>query len=246
MKEKVIVVMPAYNAEKTLEKTVREIPKNSVDEIILVDDGSIDNTVAIARSLGILVVVHPQNKGYGGNQKTCYNLALEKKSDYVVMLHPDYQYDARVIPVIIDLLKIGTCDVILGNRIRSRKEAIKCGMPFYKYLSNRFLTIIENLATGQNLGEWHSGIRAYKRKVLETIPYEKNSDDFVFDTQFLLQSVYFNFKIGDIPISVRYFKEASSINFIRSTVYGLQSILYLMQFILQSLKIWKFQWFLKK
>jgi glycosyltransferase involved in cell wall biosynthesis len=246
MKEKIIVVMPAYNAEKTLEKTIKEIPENIVDEIILVDDKSTDNTVKVALSLGLSVITHNKNKGYGGNQKTCYNLALEKGADYIVMLHPDYQYDARIIPSALDFLKLKICDVILGNRIRTRKETIQCGMPLYKYFSNRFLTILENFITGQNLGEWHSGFRIYTKNVLQTIPYEKNSDDFVFDTQVLLQAIYFNFKIGDVPIPVRYFEEASSINFLRSTIYGLRSVLCLIQFVLQSLKICKFQWFLKK
>ncbi|MBN1445635.1 MAG: glycosyltransferase family 2 protein [Candidatus Omnitrophica bacterium] len=222
--KKTVVVMPAYNAEKTLEKTVGEIPAGVVDEIILVDDSSKDRTVDVAKSLGLTVYNHEKNKGYGGNQKTCYKLALESGADYIIMVHPDYQYDARIIPHAIGFLELGICDVVLGNRIRTRKEALNCGMPLYKYIANRFLTVVENLVTGQNLGEWHSGFRAYGRQVLETIPYEKNSDDFVFDTEFLAQAVAFGFKIGDIPIPVRYFREASSINFFRSVRYGITSL----------------------
>jgi len=231
LKKKVVVVMPAYNAEKTLEKTVNEIPAGVVDEIILVDDRSRDSTVDTAKRLGLRVYNHEKNKGYGGNQKTCYKLARESGADYIIMVHPDYQYDARVIPHAIGFLQLGICDVILGNRIRTRREALNCGMPFYKYLANRFLTVIENFITGQNLGEWHSGFRVYSRKVLETIPYEKNSDDFVFDTEFLVQAVALGFKIGDVPIPVRYFGEASSINFFRSVRYGIASLLVLVKYI---------------
>ena len=236
-KEKVIVVMPAYNAALTLKKTIDDIPAGSVDEIILVDDASNDNTVEIARRLGLTVFIHPKNLGYGANQKTCYRLALRKGADYVVMIHPDYQYDSRLLPSAIEILKLGVSDIILGNRIRTRKECLAFGMPLYKYLANRFLTIIENMALGQNLGEFHSGFRAYRRDVLETIPFDHNSDDFVFDAQFLIQAVYFGFTIGDIPIPVRYFKEASSINLWHSVNYGLQSILTVIIFYLQRMKL---------
>lgn len=240
MGEKVIVVLPAYNAEKTLQKTLQEIPGDVVDEIVLVDDGSKDRTVEIARSLGLTVVCHKENKGYGANQKTCYKLALEKKADYVVMLHPDYQYDARIIPHSLGFLKLGICDIVLGNRIRTRKEALAGGMPFYKYLSNRFLTIAENLVTGQNLGEWHSGFRVYRRQVLETIPFDRNSDDFVFDTEFLVQAVYFGFKLGDVPVPARYFREASSINFSRSVTYGLATLGCLLKYLCHTTGVRKF------
>ena len=226
--------MPAYNAEKTLEKTVGEIPEGAVDEVILVDDSSMDRTVELARKLGLTVVEHPRNRGYGGNQKTCYRMALERGADFIVMVHPDYQYDARVIPSAVRLLELGVCDVILGNRIRTRREALSSGMPLYKYIANRFLTVVENLVTGQNLGEWHSGFRAYRREVLERIPYEENSDDFVFDTEFLVQSVFLGLKIGDIPIPVRYFREASSINFFRSSRYGIASLAVLAKYIIAS------------
>ena len=226
---KVIAVLPAYNAEKTLERTVKDIPAGSVDEIVLVDDASRDGTVAAARALGLDPIVHPANKGYGGNQKTCYAEALRRGADIVVMIHPDYQYDARLIPYLTGLIKDGICDVVLGNRIRTRREALAGGMPAYKYFSNRVLTIIENWWLGQNLGEWHSGLRAYSRKVLETLPWEKNSDDFVFDTQFLVQAAVLGFRIGDIPAPARYFPEASSINFRRSVVYGLTTLRVLAQ-----------------
>jgi len=219
-----IVVMPAYNAESTLENTLAELPDGSVDEIILVDDCSQDGTVALARRLGLTVVEHEQNLGYGGNQKSCYKLALERGADVVVMLHPDLQYDAKVVPVMIDLLSNNHCDVLLGNRIRTRHEALGGGMPVYKYIANRALTAFENIWLGQNLGEFHSGLRAYTREVLTTIPWERNSDDFVFDTQFLVQAVHFGFRLGDVPVPVRYMKEASSINFVRSATYGTMTL----------------------
>jgi len=224
-KFKTVVVMPAYNAAKTIEKTVQDIPREFVDDIILVDDCSKDRTVEIARNLGLKVIVHEKNTGYGGNQKTCYTEALKNDADIIIMLHPDYQYDARVIPSLVSFIKDGICDVMLGNRIRTRKEAISGGMPLYKYFANRFLTIFENLILGQNLGEWHSGLRAYSKKVLQTIPWRNNSDDFVFDQQFLIQCAYFGFRIGDIPVPAKYFEEASSINFIRSIKYGIETLL---------------------
>ncbi len=222
--KRVIAVMPAYNAEKTLAATVGDFPAGSVDEIILVDDGSKDRTVEVAREMGMTVIVHPKNRGYGGNQKTCYREALDRGADIVVMIHPDYQYDSRVIPHAVGFLELGICDMVLGSRIRSRAEALNGGMPVYKYLFNRMLTMIENVALGQNLGDFHSGFRVYRREVLETIPFEKNSDDFVFDTQFLAQAVRFGFRLGDIPVPVRYFDEASSINFRRSMRYGIHTL----------------------
>lgn len=221
---RVVAVMPAYNAAATLELTLADIPPGSVDEILLVDDASTDDTVAIAKRLGLTVIEHPENRGYGGNQKTCYRYALNAGADVVVMIHPDYQYDSRVIPLAVELIRLGNCDVVLGSRIRSRREALDGGMPLYKYLANRVLTAIENVALGQNLGDFHSGFRAYRREVLETIPFLSNSDDFVFDTQFLVQAVHFQFKLGDIPVPVRYFDEASSINFRRSTRYGFATL----------------------
>jgi len=217
---KKIIVLPAYNAEKTLEITFRNIPNPENYEFILVDDCSTDRTIEVSNRLNIETYKTPKNLGYGGNQKICYKKALEKGADIIIMLHPDYQYDPRVVSVMCWLIECGICDVVLGNRVRTREEALSGGMPLYKYLSNRFLTIIENIITGQNLGEWHSGLRAYSAKVLRTINWENNSDDFVFDTQFLFQCVNAGFKIGDIPVPVKYFEEASSINFRRSLNYG--------------------------
>ncbi len=237
MKPKIVVVMPAYNAEKTLERTVKDIPEGSVDQIILVDDCSRDNTVAAARALGLTVITHTQNLGYGGNQKTCYKSALEAGADIVVMIHPDYQYDSRLVPYLTGLLRDNVCDVVLGNRIRTRTEALSGGMPIWKYISNRGLTMVENLMMGQNLGEWHSGLRAYNRQVLERIPWERNSNDFVFDCEFLVQAAAFGFRIGDIPVPARYFEEASSINFSRSVRYGLESLRSVLRYYLHRLHL---------
>jgi glycosyltransferase involved in cell wall biosynthesis len=223
-KHRVIAVMPAYNAERTLPATLADIPPGSVDEIILVDDGSKDRTVALAHELGLTVLVHPENRGYGGNQKTCYREALARGADIVVMIHPDYQYDSRVIPHAVGIIELGICDVVLGSRVRSRAEALAGGMPVWKYVANRLLTVTENLGLGQNLGDFHSGFRVYRRAVLDTVPFENNSDDFVFDTQFLVQAVHFGFRLGDVPVPVRYFDEASSINFRRSVKYGLSTL----------------------
>jgi glycosyltransferase involved in cell wall biosynthesis len=239
MTNKVIVVMPAYNAEKTVAKTVADIPRGTVDQIILVDDCSKDQTVDVAEKLGLHVIRHTQNMGYGGNQKTCYRAALEAGADIVIMIHPDYQYDARLVPYLTGLLKDDICDVVLGNRIRTRQEALQGGMPAYKYMANRFLTILENLFMRQNLGEWHSGLRAYTRRVLETIPWERNSDDFVFDCEFLVQASAFGFRLGDIPAPARYFEEASSINFFRSVQYGLASLLSILRYYLHRAHLWK-------
>jgi glycosyltransferase involved in cell wall biosynthesis len=236
---KVIAVLPAYNAETTLAATLADFPAGCVDEILLVDDGSTDRTVAIARDMGLTVIVHEKNTGYGGNQKTCYRYCLEHGADIVVMIHPDYQYDARVIPHAVGIIELGICDVVLGNRVRGRKETLRCGMPWWKYLSNRGLTAFENLLLGQNLGEFHSGFRVYRRKVLETIPFERNSDDFVFDTQFLVQAVHFGFRLGDIPVPVRYFDEASQINFRRSTKYGIQTLATVGKYWLNRLGMWR-------
>jgi glycosyltransferase involved in cell wall biosynthesis len=232
--------MPAYNAALTLRQTVDDIPPGSVDQIILVDDRSSDGTVALARDLGLTVIAHEHNLGYGGNQKTCYRTALATDADFIVMIHPDYQYDARVIPVAVEILRLGICDVVLGSRIRTRREALAGGMPGWKYLANRFLTVVENIALGQNLGDFHSGFRAYRREVLESVPWRHNTDDFAFDSQFLAQAVYFGFKLGDIPVPVRYFHEASSINFPRSVKYGCTTLWILAQYWLQKLRLGRF------
>jgi glycosyltransferase involved in cell wall biosynthesis len=234
-KGKVVVVLPAYHAERTLERTVREIPKRSVDEIILVDDASNDQTVARAHTLGLIVERHDFNRGYGANQKTCYRLALQRGATIIVMLHPDYQYDPTLIPYFVDFIKNGYFDVMLGTRIRTRREALEGGMPLYKYIANRFLTIIQNIVTGQNLSEWHTGMRAYRREVLETIDFMKNSDDFVFDSQILFQIVERGFRIGEIPVPVRYFPEASSINFVRSVRYGLGTFAETLKFLIRKI-----------
>lgn len=221
--KKIIAVLPAYNAEKTLEETVKAIP-GIFDEIILVDDASSDATADLAKKLGLQVIVHPLNKGYGGNQKTCYQTALEHGADIIAMIHPDYQYDPSLARYFVEYIADDYFDVVLGNRIRSRKEALAGGMPAYKYFFNRLLTLFENIISGQNLGEWHSGMRAYSREVLEKIDYLNNSDDFVFDSQMIFKIAARGFRIGEVPVPVRYFKEASSITFKRSLKYGLATI----------------------
>lgn len=235
LKSKVIVVMPALNAEKTLEKTVVDISREIVNEIILVDDGSTDQTISLARKLNLTVQSHKKNKGYGANQKTCYRLALEKGADIIVMIHPDYQYDPKVIKYLVGYIEEGYCDVMLGSRIRSRKEALEGGMPFYKYFANRLLTFFENILSGQNLSEWHTGLRAYKREVLEKIDFANNSDDFVFDSQVLFQIIEKGYRIGDIPVPVKYTAESSSINFIHSFKYGILTLFIALKFFLKTL-----------
>jgi glycosyltransferase involved in cell wall biosynthesis len=223
-KSKIVAVLPAYNAESTLAATLADVPVGSIDDVILVDDGSRDRTVQVARDMGLTVIEHPANRGYGGNQKTCYRHALEHGADIVVMIHPDYQYDSRVIPYAVGFIETGICDIVLGSRIRSRSEALDGGMPLYKYVANRVLTSLENFALGQNLGDFHSGFRVYRREVLERIPFERNSDGFLFDTQFLVQAVRQGYRLGDVPVPVRYFPEASSINFQRSMRYGIGTL----------------------
>lgn len=231
-KTKILIVMPAYNAAKTIEATFNSIPKELNFETIVVDDASNDQTVALAKNIGLNVTERKVNGGYGANQKTCYDQALKTDANIIVMIHPDYQYDARVIPALILPLELNICDIMLGNRIRSRKEALKGGMPLYKYFANRFLTIVENCILGQNLGEFHSGLRAYKRKVLEKLPWGLYSNQFVFDQQFLIQSAFLNLLIGDVPVPAKYFKEASSINFFKSVRYGLETLWTLLLYIL--------------
>jgi len=231
---KVVVVLPAYNAAQTLPQTLRDLPEAYRKDVILVDDCSTDDTVKVAEGLGLRVVRHEKNTGYGGNQKTCYQLALEAGADIVVMLHPDYQYNPKVVPHLAGLIENDVCDVVLGNRIRTRRETLKGGMPVYKYLSNRFLSLLCNVVTGQNLGEWHSGLRAYSAKALKAVPWKRNSDDFIFDMQFLVQASYFGLRMGDIPVETKYFAEASSINFRRSLTYGLLTLGALAQYALQK------------
>ncbi len=231
MGQRVVVVMPAYNAEATLERTWRDLPRESVAEVILVDDGSRDRTVAIAERLGLTVIRHDRNRGYGANQKTCYRAALERRPDVVAMIHPDYQYDARLLPLLVGFVEHDVCDVVLGSRIRSRGEALRSGMPVWKYVANRGLTVLENLVLGQNLADFHTGFRVYARRVLETVPFEENSDDFVFDSEMLAQAAWFGFRIGDVPVPCRYFAEASSIGFRRSVVYGVGTLRVLARFL---------------
>jgi glycosyltransferase involved in cell wall biosynthesis len=237
-KLKVVAVLPAYNAARTVERTLRDIPPGAVDEIVLVDDASRDGTAEAARALGIDVVSHDRNRGYGANQKTCYREALARGADVVVMLHPDYQYDPRCVPLLTRFIELDVCDVMFGCRIRTRREALAGGMPAYKYFFNRLLTLVENMAMGLNLGETHSGFRAYSRKVLETLPWERNSDDFVFDQQFIVQARHFGFRMGDVPVPTRYGDDASSINFRRSAVYGLGTLWTLLRWALHNARLW--------
>ncbi|MEI6580969.1 MAG: glycosyltransferase family 2 protein [bacterium] len=253
---KTIVVMPGYNAEATFQRTILDIPFNYVDEIIFVDDASTDGTINELQTfcsknseltdsmevyknnpekILLTIHVHKKNLGYGGNQKKCYQLALDHGADIIVMLHPDYQYDPKLIKYFVEYIKDGYFDVVLGSRIRSRMETLAGGMPVYKYYSNRILSFIENMATGQNLSEWHTGMRAYKKEVLENIEYEKFSDDFVFDTQMLFSIVEKRYLIGDIPVPVRYFKGASSINFKRSFKYGIYTVFETIKFLFRKI-----------
>ena len=217
--KRLVVVLPAYNAAKTLTRTIKEVPTGIVDEFVLVDDASSDATAEVARTLGVTCVRHPENRGYGGNQKTCYKLALERDAEVVVMLHPDYQYSPRLVPALAWLVASGEYDIALGSRILGG-GAIRGGMPVYKYIANRFLTFAQNVATGAKLSEYHTGFRAFSRHALQTIPWAENSDDFVFDNQILNQALGAGLRIGEISCPARYFEEASSINFRRSVTYG--------------------------
>lgn len=236
--KRIAVVMPAYNAEKTLETTYREIPNEIIDIVILVDDQSQDETVRIAQSLGIDTVVHPKNRGYGGNQKTCYKNALEHGADVVVMLHPDYQYTPRLLVTMASMVAFGEYDIALGSRVLCG-GALKGGMPFYKYVSNRFLTFAQNTMIGANLSEYHTGYRAFSREVLLKLPLEENSDNFVFDNQMLAQAVFFGFRIGEVSCPTKYFEEASSISLLPSIRYGVGVLKTSAQFVWQK-------WGLKK
>jgi glycosyltransferase involved in cell wall biosynthesis len=229
--KRVVVILPAYNAERTLEATYRDIPHDLVDEVVLTDDASDDETAALSRRLGITTVQHPRNVGYGGNQKTCYREALGRGADIVVMVHPDYQYTPRLITAMASLIASDVYDVVLGSRILG-KGARLGGMPLYKYVANRVLTLIQNLMLGQKLSEYHTGYRAFARRVLETLPLDENSNDFVFDNQVLVQTFRFGFRVGEVSCPTRYFPEASSINARRSAIYGVgclwNSLLYLL------------------
>ncbi len=241
----ITVVLPAYNAENTLEQTYREIPADIVDNVVLVDDLSSDKTIEKARELGIKhIIEHSENKGYGGNQKTCYNKALELNSDIIVMLHPDYQYSPRLIHSMCYLIANGVYEVVLGSRILGR-GAIKGGMPVYKYIANRMLTFIQNLLMNQKLSEYHTGYRAFTRNVLQSVNYKENSDDYIFDNQVIAQIFYMGFEIAEITCPTKYFSEASSINFRRSIRYGLGVLLNSIMYFLQKAGIFKFKMFKK-
>ena len=218
--KKIVVVMPAYNAEKTLRQTLDEIPSDVVDEVILVDDGSEDGTQRLAHGLGVRTIRHESNRGYGANQKTCYATALAEGADVVVMVHPDYQYTPRLVTAMAAMITSGEFDAVLGSRILGR-GALKGGMPVYKYVANRLLTFAENILIGYKLSEYHTGFRAWSRQLLESLPLEQNSDDFVFDNEMLVQARFFGFRIGEISCPTRYFADASSIGFRRSVTYGI-------------------------
>jgi len=220
MGKKIVIVMPAYNAELTLEKTYKDIPKGLVSEIILCDDQSRDRTVEIAKRLGLTVLLHEKNKGYGGNQKTLYKEALKRNPDVIVMLHPDYQYDSKKIPDLIQPILNNQADIVLGSRMLG-KGALEGGMPFYKYVSNKFLTFCQNKVLGLNLSEYHTGLRAYNSEFLKKVGWQDNSDDFLFDAQILIKAARLKLRIAEISIETRYFKEASQVGFFAGVKYGL-------------------------
>jgi len=217
--KRIVVVMPAYLAGRTLEATWRDLPHDIVDEVIVVDDASDDDTVAVARSLGLEVILHPRNTGYGGNQKTCYTEALARGADIVVMVHPDYQYDPRLVTAMAGMIASGVYDMVLGSRLLGG-GALKGGMPWWKYVANRALTLFENVLTGAHLSEYHTGYRAFSRTLLDALPWRANSDDFVFDNEILVQAIIGGRRIGEVSVPTRYFAEASSANFAQSVVYG--------------------------
>ena len=236
--KRIFVVLPAYNAESTLELTYREIPLDIVDEVLLIDDGSVDRTVSLGSKLGIKTILHDQNYGYGRNQKTCYLEALRRSADIIVMVHPDYQYTPKLIIAMASMIAFDVYDVVLGSRIIGGK-ALKGGMPMYKYIANRFLTAFENILVGSKLSEFHTGYRAFSREVLENLPLGNNSDDFVFDNEMLVQIIYFGYRIGEISCPTRYFHEASSIGFRKATRYGIGVLITTLKSLLHRLKVRK-------
>jgi glycosyltransferase involved in cell wall biosynthesis len=241
---KVIVVMPAYNAAQTLVDTYRLIPPDCVDHVILVDDGSIDQTVAVAQTLDLELIVHPHNAGYGANQKTCYMEALRLGAEVVIMLHPDGQYDPEIIPAMITAVREGRGDFVLGSRfLPPRRRPSEGGMPRYKYIANRFLTFVENSVMGTNLSECHTGYRAYSRQLLETVPFLRNSNDFAFDTQMIFRPSISASRFAEVPVTTKYFNEASSISFTDSTAYGLHTLWIAFRYLLHRLKIWSYDIF---
>ena len=231
-KAKVVVVMPAYNAQKTLKKTVDDIPAGLVDKIILVDDGSRDKTIQVAKNLGLEVFSHPRNLGYGGNQKTCYWEALKMNPDVVVMLHPDYQYDASLTGELVRPILEGRYDAMFGSRIRTRKEALNGGMPWYKYVINRAFTPLENVILGVNFTEHFSGFRAYSKKVLKTVPFQRMTNDFAFDQEIMASTISFGFRVGEIPVPVRYYSDSSSIKWLKGGKFLGQTLLVLFKYAL--------------
>ena len=239
---KIVVVMPAYNAARTLRQTYEELPFDIVDEVLLVDDSSSDETVTLARKLNVTIFQHKRNLGYGRNQKTCYREALKTGADIVIMLHPDYQYSPKLVTPLAGMIASGHYDVVLGSRILGI-GALKGGMPRYKYVSNRFLTAIQNLMLGYKLSEYHTGFRAFSHEVLESLPIEENSDDFLFDNEILAQAIYFNYHIGEISCPTKYFAEASSISFKRSVKYGLGVLWTSLKFRIQKMGLAKFSLF---
>lgn len=238
-KQKVIVVMPAYNAARTIEATYRDIPPGTVDEVIVVDDASSDNTEEVAKKLGLTIRVHPKNRGYGANQKTCYREALAKKANIIVMLHPDYQYDSSLIEELIKPIETGRFDIMFGSRIRTRKEVLEGGMPLIKYILNRLVSLIENIILGVNFTEHLSGFRVYSRRVLTTLPFYHFSDNFVFDQQLMISAIAYGFRIAEYPVPVRYFHEASSIKYLAGAKFLLETFFTLFLFILYRLGIYK-------
>lgn len=238
--------MPAYNAEKTIEKTYADLPKNVVDEVIVVDDCSRDRTVEIAKKMGLKTVVHQKNTGYGGNQKTCYAEALKDGADVVVMLHPDYQYDSTLTPDLVKPIIEGRYDLMFGSRIRTRVEVLAGGMPLKKYILNRIFCVIENLVLGVNFTEHFSGYRAYSKKVLQALPFKKFSDDFAFDQEFMISAIAAGFRVGEIPVPVRYFSEASSIKWWRGSKFLLQTLSTLLKFIIFKIGRVKFKIFISQ
>jgi len=240
--KKVVVVMPAYNASRTLRQTYDEVPFEIVDEVLLVDDASSDETVALARELGLTTFLHERNLGYGKNQKTCYREALKRDADIVIMLHPDYQYSPRLLTSLAGMIASGHYDIALGSRILG-VGALQGGMPRYKYVSNRFLTAVQNLLLGYKLSEYHTGFRAFSRRVLKSLPLEADTDDFLFDNEVLAQAIYFKFNIGEISCPTKYFPEASSISFKRSVRYGLGVLWTSLKFRMQKMGLAKFRMF---
>jgi len=243
--KKIVVVMPAYNAGLTLRQTYNELPLEIVDEVILVDDASSDNTVELAREIGLTVFVQPRNLGYGANQKSCYREALKRGADIVVMLHPDYQYSPKLLVSLAGMIAYGEFDVALGSRILG-VGALRGGMPLYKYISNRLLTAVQNILLNYKLSEYHTGYRAFHRRVLSKLPLEINSDDFVFDNEVMAQAVFFEYRIGEVSCPARYFPEASSIGFARSVKYGLGVVNTSFKFRLHKMGLWKFGMFNRK